>query len=87
MFLFFGYSFYYSQHLSTVYKLMCSFGMEKCENDTDEDEQEWESSFVDSDPVVLAVPLDAAAGSCSHGRAKKTKFIPSLSKQRDTVFA
>lgn len=36
--------------------------MEKYENDTDEDEKEWENSFVDSDPFELAA-LDAAAGS------------------------
>lgn len=35
--------------------------MEKYENDTDEDEKEWEGSFVDSDPFELAAP-DAPAG-------------------------
>lgn len=37
--------------------------MEKCESDTDEDEKEWESSFVDSDPFQLGAAPDVAAGS------------------------
>lgn len=50
---------------TSVYRaqLKCSFNMEKCENDTDEDEKEWKSSFVDSDPFELAAAPDAAAGS------------------------
>lgn len=44
-------------------QLKCSFKMDRCENDTDDDEKEWESSFMDSDPFELAVAPDAAAGS------------------------
>lgn len=37
--------------------------MEKCEDEGDEDETEWESSFLDSDPIEPATASGAAAGS------------------------
>lgn len=44
-------------------QLKCSFKMERCDNDTDDDEREWESSFMESHPFELAAAPDAAAGS------------------------
>lgn len=58
---------------TSVYRaqIKCSFKMENCENDTDDDEKEWESSFVDSDPFELAAAPDVSAGNCRHGRSRK----------------
>lgn len=37
--------------------------MDQCEDEVDEDEAEWESSFLDSDPFEPAAASGAAAGS------------------------